>query len=726
MATREQIQSLKEKIDCRDLIKSFGIAFRGQNISCLDSSHPDNNPSMAVYQEKAYCFGCGCNLDAIGIVQKIKGISFNEAVEELSSKYGVYVESKNTPSYKTPIKKDFISNKKFIINNNKGKKFSDSNIKNLIWNIVEKLTPTNESIEWLNKRKISVDAAWKLGCRDMTPAINEISDLLEHTDFEVLKANNFINEAGNLWSPIINLIKKNNEYSGLLIPIFDLDNKVHSFRWRFFNPINRKYKEKEVILKVLGQPQCELMPAGLNFAKNMQEKNELFICEGEPDWLSLNSVFYENNIKDKFAIGLCAFSNSNWNEEWIQLLSQFKKINFSLHNTEKAKKISNMIQSEILEKCKDTNQKNYWNENIFEYFFEEKNDINDLIVKGEFNLENIQFKLKVTNTDEEDNTVELDAVSSLSLNKDWLFQKPDKEKSVLRSLTNELVIPQGDVGLFIAAGGTGKTQLLMQLTASLATGSKWLDYFVRGDAEGKVVYIFGEEGLSRIKRRFQRIFNDLNFDEKQIRMFDENVCFLSMHKIQSTFSDQDNSFQKRIFKYLNKHAGKNGWSLVILDPASRFLPKDAEVDNASATAFIRECEKLSELPGNPTILVSHHVNKSSINGAKLFSDEFDSNQAASRGASGLVDGARFVINVDNILKEDWLKTTEYRDRKLIKIRHSKINCGPFMKSINAVVDNDGVIYALDESIEEDLKLAKSRFNSDRKGAVSFKDEIRFL
>ena len=85
------------------------------------------------------------------------------------------------------------------------------------------------------------------------------------------------------------------------------------------------------------------------------------------------------------------------------------------------------------------------------------------------------------------------------------------------------------------------------------------------------------------------------------------------------------------------------------------LPRDAEIDNASATHLLGECEKLTDLPGKPTILISHHVNKSSMNGAKLFSEENDSNQSASRGASGLVDGARFVLNIDTVLKEDWLK-----------------------------------------------------------------------
>ena len=90
MATKDDLQRLKDAIDCRELVQSLGIEFKGTNISCLNSSHPDNNPSMAVYSTHALCFGCNCNLDAIGIVQSIKNIPFKESVDFLASKYNVH------------------------------------------------------------------------------------------------------------------------------------------------------------------------------------------------------------------------------------------------------------------------------------------------------------------------------------------------------------------------------------------------------------------------------------------------------------------------------------------------------------------------------------------------------------------------------------------------------------------------------------------------------------
>ena len=206
-------------------------------------------------------------------------------------------------------------------------------------------------------------------------------------------------------------------------------------------------------------------------------------------------------------------------------------------------------------------------------------------------------------------------------------------------------------------------------------------------------------------------------------LFSKEVVFLSLHKVAATFNYNDNSFQNKLKVFLNKNSCEHGWSLIIFDPASRFLPKDAEIDNAAATAFIRECERFTDLTGNPTVLISHHVNKSSINGAKIFSEENDSTQSASRGASGLVDGARFVINIDTIFKEDWLKNTNFYNNKLLKIKHSKINCGPIMKSINLAVDENGQIFPLSESEEEELKTEKARYNSSSK---SFSKNLAYI
>lgn len=81
-----------------------------------------------------------------------------------------------------------------------------------------------------------------------------------------------------------------------------------------------------------------------------------------------------------------------------------------------------------------------------------------------------------------------------------------------------------------------------------------------------------------------------------------------------------------------------GWSLIILDPVSRLLGIDAETDNAAATQFIALLEELAmDLPGNPTILFAHHMNKAAAKESKT-------DQTAARGSSALTDGVRWQLN----------------------------------------------------------------------------------
>ena len=378
MASSDEILRLKSKIDCRELVQSLGIEFKGGNISCLNSSHPDKNPSMAVYQNHALCFGCNCNLDAIGIVQAIKNIPFIESLEFLVSRYNHSFPNKNYDN-KNKIrnsKNNFIV-KKFKEENKSITKTEsrDCSIKELLWEIINPVNPTEEATAWLSKRKISVDTAWKSGCRDITPVLKRISNLIENSTTEILKENHLINNKGDLWSPLLNKIKGYNDYSGIIIPIFDSNSKIHSFRWRFFNPIKRE----DTILKVLGQPSCELIPIGLNYASNLANKDSIYICEGEPDWLSLNSLFYEKNIKNKIAIGLCVLSNT-WKKEWTNIISNFKSVYICLHDTDKAIKVTEKIALSLLQE--DHRGSEYWGNHFFRKLFSEKNDANDLLING--------------------------------------------------------------------------------------------------------------------------------------------------------------------------------------------------------------------------------------------------------------------------------------------------------------------------------------------------------
>jgi hypothetical protein len=80
-----------------------------------------------------------------------------------------------------------------------------------------------------------------------------------------------------------------------------------------------------------------------------------------------------------------------------------------------------------------------------------------------------------------------------------------------------------------------------------------------------------------------------------------------------------------------------GFALVILDPLSRFGGLEAEVDNGLATRTVGALERLTRLPGEPAVLVAHHERKGGGKGTD-----------AVRGASALVDGARWVARLQPV------------------------------------------------------------------------------
>src|SRR5690606_37428128 len=53
------------------------------------------------------------------------------------------------------------------------------------------------------------------------------------------------------------------------------------------------------------------------------------------------------------------------------------------------------------------------------------------------------------------------------------------------------------------------------------------------------------------------------------------------------------------------------WSLIIIDPLSRWAGGGVEADNEAATRFCQVVETLTTVPGNPSVLVAHHSSKMS-------------------------------------------------------------------------------------------------------------------
>ena len=237
----------------------------------------------------------------------------------------------------------------------------------------------------------------------------------------------------------------------------------------------------------------------------------------------------------------------------------------------------------------------------------------------------------------------------------------------------EPFIPKGVVGMLAGAGGVGKTHALAQLAIAIATGSDWLGIYPV-ERPGYAFLALGENADPDIHRLIRKVVKNLDDQEKTIFADREWKKSAARRLATMSFTGMDSALIQEgmgtklymsLLKALKDKQPEEGWSLIILDPISRFLGADAETDNAAATQFIALLEKMIlELKGNPTIIFGHHMNKSAMSGNAT-------DQGAARGSSAITDGVRFQINLERVKKAGG-QEGEFELSK-ITMRHVKSN-----------------------------------------------------
>ncbi len=214
---------------------------------------------------------------------------------------------------------------------------------------------------------------------------------------------------------------------------------------------------------------------------------------------------------------------------------------------------------------------------------------------------------------------------------------PPETWLLIDNLTDKPALPIGRTWILAAAGGTGKTTVLVQLAVCVALGLNWCGFRVQ--TPGMVCLCCGESDRKLIHRQVWRAMNllELTPEEREIcqrRIFAYGLTGQEVSIVQSNPGNniERTEFLERFKRELTEASEERQelFSLVILDPLSRFAGPDSEKDNAAATRFIQAVETLTTLPGNPSIACAHHSSKNSIALGKN----------DSRGATGLRDGVR--------------------------------------------------------------------------------------
>ena len=172
------------------------------------------------------------------------------------------------------------------------------------------------------------------------------------------------------------------------------------------------------------------------------------------------------------------------------------------------------------------------------------------------------------------------------------------------------VLRRGKTGMLAGEGGIGKSALLCGLALAVATGREWLGVF--GVPEpGHVLLAMGEEDEEEMLRRLYHTSRAMDLSGDERRLAEERIAALPLagkpcNLLAGPEGDQEDS---AFLASVKRRAAETGveWSLVLLDPLSRFAGSGTEASNEAATRFVQATESLSFLPGRPTVLVAHHT-----------------------------------------------------------------------------------------------------------------------
>ena len=80
-------ETIKEQLDLRTAAERYGINSRNGMTTCI--FHDDRSPSMKLYADHYYCFGCSACGDVTAFTARLFGITQAEAAQKLASDFGI-------------------------------------------------------------------------------------------------------------------------------------------------------------------------------------------------------------------------------------------------------------------------------------------------------------------------------------------------------------------------------------------------------------------------------------------------------------------------------------------------------------------------------------------------------------------------------------------------------------------------------------------------------------
>ena len=204
------------------------------------------------------------------------------------------------------------------------------------------------------------------------------------------------------------------------------------------------------------------------------------------------------------------------------------------------------------------------------------------------------------------------------------------------------MLPLGIVGMIVAPGGTGKSQFVLQMGVTVATGIPLCGVWQVGE-RGKALLLLAEDEIDEVHRRLDRIITELSPSHPAMAAdMRQGLLIKSLTASNNLMTRAQRRGDVEATDYVDRLlltvAGIPDLKLIVIDPASRFRGGD---ENAAddATRFVEQLERVRHATG-ATVLVCHHANKASMNPASG-----TRGQSATRGSSAMTDGVRWQLNL---------------------------------------------------------------------------------
>ena len=233
-------------------------------------------------------------------------------------------------------------------------------------------------------------------------------------------------------------------------------------------------------------------------------------------------------------------------------------------------------------------------------------------------------------------------------------------------------IPGGTVGTMAAAGGVGKTNLMLLIGVQVAIASPvHFDPF-KIEEPGSVLYINVEDPKDEITRRLHAIGKAYRLGTTDIELLEQNFTILPALGVLGPLmeiGDGGNPKTTEYYQLIKEQILKGGYRLVILDTKSRLfgLNENATNDN---TEWVRQLEIICH-ETQTAFVVSHHQNKQGRQ---------DGGTNAVRGAGAYTDNCRFVWGLQPIT-ENLAEIFGVDPSKFVMMTLDKSNYSPGVKPL---------------------------------------------